>query len=162
MHRAEAKIPQVGQRAPAFSLANEQGREIALADLKHQPVVLYFYPRDDTPGCTIEAKGFRDNLQQFEQRGALVLGVSPDSVDSHCKFADKYGLNFHLLSDPSHAVAEKYGVWVEKNRYGKTYTGIQRATFLISPDGKIAKVWPNVTPDGHAKEVLDAIKGLAA
>ncbi|GMW02576.1 MAG: peroxiredoxin [Candidatus Hydrogenedentota bacterium] len=149
-----------GEKAPAFSLASSNGQKISLASLKGNPIVLYFYPKDDTPGCTVEAKAFQSKLKEFSRLGVTVLGVSPDSLESHCKFVDKFGLAFQLLSDPDHAVAEKYGVWVEKNMYGKKYWGVQRSTFLIDANGRLAKIWPKVKPEGHAEEVLDAVKAL--
>lgn len=153
-----AGIPKEGGKAPAVSLKDGDGNTVKLSDFKGKYVVLYFYPKDDTPGCTIEAKEFQASLKSFEKAGAVVLGVSPDSSQSHCKFADKFGLKFTLLADEGHVVTEKYGLWVEKSMYGKKYMGVQRATFLIDGDGKIAKAWPKVKPEGHAKEVLDAIK----
>ena len=155
-----SNLPETGKKAPAFSLPASDGSTVKLSQLKGKPVVLYFYPKDDTPGCTVEAKGMRDAMGTFTERGAVVLGVSPDSVASHCKFTDKYGLNFQLLADEDHAVAEKYGVWVEKNRYGRKYWGVQRATFLIDGAGKLARVWPKVTPEGHAEDVLAALEEL--
>lgn len=155
-----APMPEPGKKAPAFTLPDSQGDKLRLSALQGQPVVLYFYPKDDTPGCTTEAQGFQARLPEFAQRHAVVLGVSPDDAASHCTFADKYGLEFRLLSDTDHAVAEKYGVWVEKNRYGRKYWGVQRATFLIDEKGKVVRVWPRVKPDGHADEVLAAIDGL--
>jgi peroxiredoxin Q/BCP len=121
---------------------------------------VYFYPKDDTPGCTVEAKAFQAALPKFAKAGAEILGISPDGIESHCKFADKFGLEFTLLADENHAVAGKYGVWVEKSMYGKKYWGVQRATFLIDSEGRIANVWPKVKPDGHAEEVFAAIKAL--
>jgi len=156
----ESKIPAEGSKAPAFSLKDGQGATVKLSDLKGAPVVLYFYPKDDTPGCTVEAKEFQSALKSFEKAGAKVIGVSPDNQASHCKFADKFGLKFTLLCDENHAVAEKFGLWVEKSMYGKKYMGVQRATFLIDGDGKISKVWPKVKPEGHAAEVLAAVKAL--
>jgi peroxiredoxin Q/BCP len=153
-------IPAEGAKAPAFSLPAHDGSTVGLAGLKGKPVLLYFYPKDNTPGCTVEAKGFGALAKAFFAAGAVVLGVSPDSVASHCKFAEKFDLNFLLLADTEHAAAEAYGVWVEKSMCGKTYMGIQRATFLIDPSGKIARVWPKVKPDGHAEEVLEAVKAL--
>ncbi|MBI4559929.1 MAG: thioredoxin-dependent thiol peroxidase [Candidatus Hydrogenedentes bacterium] len=151
----------VGKHAPVFELSSNNGTQTKLADMKGHWTVLYFYPKDDTPGCTIEATEFRDYAREFKKRGAAILGVSPDSVESHCRFIDKHDLNFTLLADSTHEIAEKYGVWVEKNRYGRTYWGIQRATFLIDPEGKIARIWPSVRPEGHAAEVLGAIDELA-
>lgn len=153
-------MPPIGKRAPAFTLPSSAGGKQVLSKLKGQAVVVYFYPRDDTPGCTIEAKEFRDAASKFKRAGATILGISPDTVETHCKFTTKYDLNFQLLADTEHAVAEKYGVWVEKNNYGKKYMGVQRATFLIDADGKIAHVWPKVKPAGHAEEVLAAVKAL--
>jgi len=153
-------IPQAGKKAPAFTMINDLGEKVSLSGLKGKKVVLYFYPKDDTPGCTVEAKEFRDAAADFEKAGTVVFGVSPDDQKSHCKFRDKFDLNFRLLVDAEHAVAEKYGVWVEKSMYGKKYMGVQRATFLIDGDGKIAQVWPKVTPAGHAAEVLAAAKAL--
>ena len=149
-----------GTRAPAFQLKDDQGRTVKLSDFKGRPVVLYFYPKDDTPGCTKEACAFRDASSRLEKLGAVVLGVSPDAVESHAKFRDKYHLNFPLLSDPQHRVAEKYGAWREKNMYGKKTMGIQRSTYLIGPDGKIAKVWKRVRVDGHDRQVLEALAEL--
>ncbi len=151
---------EAGAKAPAFSLKNDQGETVRLSQLKGSPVVLYFYPKDDTPGFTKEACAFRDRSEELQQRGAVVLGVSPDSVDSHVKFRDKYELNFPLLADPEHKVAEKYGAWREKNMYGKKSMGIQRSTFLIDAAGKVAKVWKRVKVDGHDEQVLDALDEL--
>jgi peroxiredoxin Q/BCP len=146
-----------GMKAPAFSLKAGDGSRVRLADLRGRPVVLYFYPRDDTPGCTREACAFRDQQARLKELGATVLGVSTDSVESHAKFAAKYGLNFPLLADVDHAVAAKYGAWREKNLYGKKSMGIQRSTFLIDADGKVAKVWKRVNVDGHEQEVFEAL-----
>jgi peroxiredoxin Q/BCP len=158
---AETKtMPVAGSKAPSFSLATQTGEKCTLSSLKGKKVALYFYPKDDTPGCTVEANEFKDAMKKFEKAGAVVLGVSPDNEKSHCKFIDKFGLNFPLLVDADHAVAEKYGVWVEKSMYGRKYWGIQRATFLIDANGKIANVWPKVTPKGHAAEVLAAVLAL--
>lgn len=153
-------MPAEGAKAPAFTLPANDNTTVSLASLKGKPVVLYFYPKDNTPGCTIEAKGFRDFSDDFSETGAVVLGVSPDGIDSHCKFAAKFGLDFRLLADTEHAVAEVYGVWVLKNMCGKKHMGIQRATFLIDRSGKIACVWPKVKPEGHAEAVLEAVKAL--
>jgi peroxiredoxin Q/BCP len=161
MESASAKTPQAGKKAPSFTLPGSEGGNISLLLLKGKWVVLYFYPKDNTPGCTVEAKGFRDAQAEFEARGAVVLGVSPDAVASHCNFRDRFQLPFPLLSDPDHAVAEKYGVWVEKSMYGRKYMGIQRSTFLIDKDGKIAQSWLRVKPNGHPAEVLAAIDTLA-
>jgi peroxiredoxin Q/BCP len=151
---------EAGQRAPAFTLTAGDGAKVRLADLKGRPVVLYFYPRDDTPGCTREACAFRDQQAALKKIGAAVLGVSTDSVESHAKFRDKYRLSFPLLADVDHAVAEKYGAWREKNMYGKKSMGIQRSTFLINADGKVAKVWKAVKVDGHDAQVLAALREL--
>ncbi|MCL4203262.1 MAG: thioredoxin-dependent thiol peroxidase [Pirellulaceae bacterium] len=150
-----------GKKAPVFTLKADDGSKVKLSDLKGSPVVLYFYPKDDTPGCTKEACSFRDRKSEIEALGAVVLGVSPDTVESHVKFRDKYGLNFRLLADADHQVAEKYGAWREKNMYGKKSMGIQRSTYLIDADGKVAKVWQRVQVDGHDEQVIEAIKALA-
>ena len=155
-----ADWPEVGNKAPAFNLPSDRGDKVKLADLKGKPVVLYFYPRDDTPGCTKEACAFRDQSQRLEELGCVVLGVSTDDVASHVKFRDKYKLNFPLLADVDHAVAEKYGAWREKNMYGKKSWGVQRSTFLIDAEGKIARVWKRVSVDGHDVQVIDAVAGL--
>lgn len=151
-----------GKAAPAFTLTADDGQKVRLAQLKGAPVVLYFYPRDDTPGCTKEACAFRDRKDELAKLGVHVLGVSPDTVESHVKFRDKFELNFPLLADADHNVAEKYGAWREKNMYGKKSMGIQRSTFLINAQGKIAKVWRRVKVDGHDQEVIDAAKSLLA
>lgn len=155
-------LPQVGKAAPAFTLPAVPAGKIRLSQFKgKQNVVLYFYPRDNTPGCTQEACDFRDNIAQFNDGDTVVLGVSGDSLASHEKFAEKFELSFPLLADEDHAVAEKYGVWVEKKNYGKTYMGIQRATFLIDKNGKIAAVWGNVKVKGHVEEVREKLNELA-
>jgi len=146
-----------GQAAPAFSLQSDSGEEVSLEALRGKPIVLYFYPKDDTPGCTKQARGIRDAWGEFEKRGAVVLGVSPDSEGSHAKFRDKHGLPFTLLADEDHSVAEAYGVWVEKNMLGKKYMGVERSTFVIDADGNLAKVMRRVKPDTHADEVLAAL-----
>lgn len=143
----------VGSKAPAFTLANQEGRRVSLKDWAGRWVVLYFYPKDDTPGCTTEACEFTSKLAAFEGLGAAVLGVSPDSIESHQKFIRKHKLAVELLSDPDHAVAEKYGAWGEKSLYGKKYEGILRSTVLIDPKGRVAHHWPKVSPAGHAGEV---------
>jgi len=151
---------EAGDKAPAFTLAADDGSKVKFADLKGSPVVLYFYPADDTPGCTREACAFRDRAADLKTLGAKVLGVSPDDVASHGKFRDKFKLNFPLLADPDHAVAEKFGAWREKNMYGKTSMGIVRSTFLIGADGVIKKVWRSVKVDGHDDAVLAALQEL--
>ena len=146
-----------GKPAPDFTLTSDSGDPITLSALRGQPVVLYFYPKDDTPGCTVEATGFRDAYSEFEQRGAVVLGVSPDDEASHVKFKEKYSLPFTLLADPEHEVADAYGVWGEKKYAGKTYFGVFRSTFVIDAEGNVAKVMHNVKPDGHPDQVLAAL-----
>jgi len=154
-------IPSVGDRAPQFTLQDAQGRKIKLADLKGRKVVLYFYPKDSTPGCTKEACGFRDDLTKFEKKDVAVLGVSADDVSSHQRFTEKYDLNFPLLSDPDHKVAEMYGVWQEKNMYGRKSWGIKRTTFVIDEEGKIARVFAKVDTSTHSQDVLEALKKLS-
>jgi len=149
-----------GQKAPAFTLQADDGSKVKLADLKGSPVVLYFYPADDTPGCTREACAFRDRSAELKKLGAKVIGISPDDVASHVKFKNKFNLNFPLLADPDHAVAEKFGAWREKNMYGKKKMGIARSTFLIGADGVIKKVWRAVKVDGHDEAVIDALRAL--
>jgi peroxiredoxin Q/BCP len=151
-----------GDKAPDFSLPDQNGEQVKLSDLRGETVVLYFYPRADTPGCTVEACGVRDRRADYEQAGARVLGVSPDEVSAVDKFAGKYDLDFTLLADADHAVAEAYGTWVEKSMYGKKYMGVQRATFIVDPEGKIAKVFPKVSPKQHDDLVLKALGELAA
>jgi thioredoxin-dependent peroxiredoxin len=151
---------EAGKKAPAFSLKDQTGKTVKLADFAGQPVVLYFYPKDDTPGCTTEACDFRDHMAPLKKAGAVVLGVSPDSEARHAKFIAKHALNFTLLADPEHEVAEKYGAWGEKSLYGRKFMGIIRSTFLISPEGKVAKVWPKVKVTGHVEDVLGAVKSL--
>jgi peroxiredoxin Q/BCP len=148
-----------GTKAPAFRLPSDSGREVALKDFKGRPVVLYFYPKDDTSGCTTEACGFRDSWRAVQAAGAAVLGVSPDGVASHQKFKRKYELPFSLLADEDHAVAEAYGAWGEKSMYGRKYFGVLRTTYLIDPRGKIVQVFEKVKPRGHAAEVLAALVG---
>jgi peroxiredoxin Q/BCP len=147
-----------GTKAPAFTLVSDSGEKVKLSQFKGKTVVLYFYPKDDTPGCTKEACAFRDAQSEMTKQGAVVLGVSPDTVESHVKFRDKYSLNFPLLADPDHAVAELYGAWREKNMYGKKSMGVQRSTYIIDSQGKIAKVWKKVSVDGHDADVLAALK----
>ncbi len=143
--------------APDFTLVSDAGEMVTLSSLKGTPVVLYFYPKDDTPGCTTQACGIRDTWGDFERAGATVLGVSPDDESSHVKFKEKYELPFTLLADPDHAVAEEYGVWVEKKNYGKTYMGVERSTFVIDADGSVAGVLRKVNPETHAEQVLEAL-----
>ncbi len=150
-----------GTEAPDFTLTTHDGDPLTLSSLRGRLVVLYFYPRDDTPGCTKEACGFRDIEKQLTQAGAIVLGVSPDSPESHARFREKYSLPFTLLADPDHAVAERYGAWREKNMYGKKSLGIARSTFLIDPTGRVAKVFKAVKTAVHAEQVLTAIEGLS-
>ena len=138
-------------------MTSDTGDTVTLSSLKGKPVVLYFYPKDDTPGCTNQACGIRDAWGEFERAGAVVLGVSPDSEASHVKFKEKFGLPFTLLADPDHATAEAYGVWVEKSMYGKTYMGVERSTFVIDADGTLAKVMRKVKPETHADDVLAAL-----
>ena len=145
-----------GTTAPAFKSTDANGETISLKDLRGQKVVLYFYPKDDTPGCTKEACSFRDDFAKFKKRGIAVLGVSPDSEKSHKKFETKYKLPFTLLADTDHAIAESYGVWGEKKFMGRTYMGVNRTTFLIDEKGKIKKVFEKVKPEDHASEVLEA------
>ncbi len=146
-----------GQKAPDFSLPNSQGERIALKDFLGKKVIVYFYPKDDTPGCTKEACGFRDNHDAFLERGAVVLGISPDSSGSHQKFKDKFDLPFHLLSDEDHSVAEAFGAWGEKQTSGKTSMGMIRSTFVVDEEGVVTKVFPEVKPEAHADEILALI-----
>jgi peroxiredoxin Q/BCP len=146
-----------GKPAPDFELPSDNGEHIKLSSLRGKPVVLYFYPKDDTPGCTTQACGIRDVYSDFRERGAVVLGVSPDDEASHAKFKEKYSLPFTLLADPQHEVSELYGVWKERNLYGKKSMGIERSTFVIDPEGKVAKVMRRVKPDTHAADVLAAL-----
>ena len=148
-------------KAPAFSLKATDGTTVKLSELKGKPVVIFFYPKDDTPGCTKEACAFRDRLPELQKLGAVVLGVSADDVASHKKFSEKFSLNFPLLADTDHKMAEQYGAWREKNMYGKVSMGIQRSTFLIDAQGAVAKVWKKVSVDGHDQQVIDALKALA-
>ncbi len=147
-----------GKKAPDFSLKNQDGETISLKDFKGKNIILYFYPKDNTSGCTKEACNFRDEFPKFKNLDAVVLGVSPDSVKSHKKFADKYELPFNLLSDEDRNVLEAYGVWKEKSLYGRKYMGVERTTVVIDENGKIRKIFPKVKVDGHNKELLDALK----
>jgi peroxiredoxin Q/BCP len=146
-----------GNMAPAFNLESTSGKKIALTDFAGKTVVLYFYPKDNTSGCTKEACDFRDGFGKYKRKGAVILGISPDSVKSHRNFTEKYSLPFPLLVDVDHKIAEKYGVWVEKSMYGKKYFGIERSTFIIGPDGKIKKIYRKVKVDGHSDAVLSDI-----
>jgi peroxiredoxin Q/BCP len=150
-------VIQEGQPAPDFELTSDRGENVRLSDLRGRPVVLYFYPRDDTPGCTTEACEFRDAYDVFRERGAEVLGVSPDDVASHEKFKSKHQLPFTLLADPEHTVAEKYGVWSERTFAGRTSMGIKRSTFVIDEDGNVARAMLGIKPAGHASDVLNAL-----
>ena len=152
---------QAGDKAPEFSALANNGKTISLKEFKgNKNVVLYFYPKDDTPGCTVEACGFRDNIKPIEKENTVVLGVSPDSVKSHEKFIAKFKLPFQLLADEDNKIATDYGVWVEKSMYGRKYMGVDRTTFVIGKDGKIAKVFEKVKPQGHELEVLEVLKSL--
>jgi peroxiredoxin Q/BCP len=151
-----------GTSAPDFTLPDQDGDSVRLSDFRGRPVVLYFYPKADTPGCTTQACGIRDHRADYEAAGAVVLGVSPDPVDAVKKFADKQSLNFRLIADEDHSVCDLYGVWAEKTNYGRTYWGAQRSTFIIDPDGTVAKVFPKVSPKTHDEVVLKALGELAA
>jgi peroxiredoxin Q/BCP len=144
----------VGAKAPAFSALDQTGKTISLADFKGKTVVLYFYPKDDTPGCTVEACSFRDEHSAFQKKGAVVIGVSPDNAKSHTKFIEKFTLPFTLLSDADHAICEAYGTWVEKSMYGKKYMGVERSTFVIDGAGKLKAIYRKVKPAEHTAEVL--------
>ena len=148
---------EVGQNAPDFNLESNQGENLSLADLKGNNIVLYFYPKDNTPGCTIEAQDFNTNIEQFEAKDTIILGVSKDSIKSHCNFADKYSLRFDLLSDKDGQACEAYGVFKEKTMFGKKYMGIERSTFLIDKIGKVSKIWRKVKVKGHVEEVIAAL-----
>jgi peroxiredoxin Q/BCP len=154
-------VLEAGGSAPDFTLPDQDGNEVSLSRLKGETVVLYFYPRADTPGCTTQACGVRDRGPDYEAAGARVIGISPDKVEAIQKFAGKFDLDFTLLADADHAVADAYGAWVEKSMYGKKYMGVQRATFVIDPDGKVAKVFPKVQPKKHDDLVLKALAELA-
>ena len=149
-----------GRKAPSFSLKDQEGRAHGLKEYAGRPLILYFYPKDDTPGCTKEACAFRDSLHDLGKSKAAVLGVSVLDVASKARFARKHQLNFPLLADPDHEVAEKYGAWKKKSMYGKTYMGVARTTYLIGPDGKVARRWDDVKVDGHARDVLEAVRAL--
>ena len=149
-----------GEKAPDFSLKNQDDKFVSLSNFKGKWIVLYFYPKDDTPGCTIEANDFTKFVKDFEKLNAAIIGVRPDSVNSHCKFIEKYKLKINLLSDPDHTALNKYDVWREKNMYGKKYFGVYRSTFLIDTNGKISTVWYGVKTEGHAEEVKKKLKEL--
>jgi peroxiredoxin Q/BCP len=151
---------QAGEKAPEFELPDQDGETVRLSDFGGRPVVLYFYPKADTPGCTTQACGVRDHLPDYESEGAVVLGASPDPVKAVKRFHEKQGLNFTLLADEDHSVADEYGVWVEKSMYGKTFWGVQRATFIIDPGGTVAHVIPKVSPKTHDEEALAALAKL--
>ncbi len=153
-------LPTIGQAAPSFTLPRDGGSEVSLSDYSGKIVVLYFYPKDDTPGCTTEATDFTADIDAFAKAGAVVLGVSRDTVKKHEKFRDKHGLKVALLADEDGAVCVAYGVWGEKSMYGRTYMGIDRTTFLIGPNGKIARIWEKVKVKGHVAEVLAAVMAL--
>jgi thioredoxin-dependent peroxiredoxin len=156
--REEERVPvEEGKPAPDFELETDEGQKVKLSDFRGKPVVLYFYPKDDTPGCTLQACEIRDAWGDFEGHGAVVLGVSPDTAESHAKFRAKYALPFTLLADPEHEVAETYGVWGERTYAGKTYLGIERSTFVIGADGNVVRVMRKVKPDEHADDVLAAL-----
>lgn len=151
-----------GDKAPEFELQDDSGKTVKLPDLKGQKVILYFYPKDDTPGCTKEACDLRDRSKEVKKQGAVVLGVSPDSVESHQKFKTKFNLPFQLLADPGSKVCQLYGVWKEKSMYGRTYMGVERTTFIIDEKGKIAKIFPKVKVDGHVEELLNQLAAIPA
>ena len=157
---ARTSMIEQGQQAPDFTLPDQNGNEVTLSELRGQPVVLYFYPKSDTPGCTTQACGIRDRRADYDKAGARVVGVSPDTVAAQRKFADKYDLDFTLLADEDHSVADLYGVWGEKKMYGKTYMGVQRATFIIDPEGVVAHVIPKASPKTHDDVVLEALSRI--
>ena len=161
MPAAAVKL-QPGSKAPAFALADQDGDTVALGDFAGSPLVVYFYPADDTPGCTKEACQFNDNLRAFSRTGAAVVGISPDDAASHKRFRKKYGLRFPLLSDPGHRTMQRYGAWGEKTMYGTRTVGVIRSTFLVGPDGKVRRAWYHVRADGHAQKVLAALEELLA
>jgi thioredoxin-dependent peroxiredoxin len=155
-------MPLVGQLAPEFALQSDTAGLVSLSKYRGKNIVLYFYPKDNTPGCTREACSFQENMGKLSSANTVVIGVSPDTVESHQKFRKKFGLEFVLVADEGHKLAEEYGVWVEKKNYGKTYMGVQRATFLIDGHGCVAYVWPKVSVDGHTESVLDALARLSS
>jgi thioredoxin-dependent peroxiredoxin len=158
----EVPVLREGDPAPDFTLESDSGDGVTLSDLRGRPVVVYFYPKDDTPGCTKQACAFRDAYSEFQERGAVVLGVSRDSVERHRKFKEKYGLQFPLLSDPDHLVAEAYGVWGERKYAGKTYMGVNRSTFVIDPEGTVTRAMYGVNPERNPGEALEALPGTGA
>jgi len=158
MSKAASAGVKVGQKAPDFTALNDAGQKVKLSDLKGKKIVLYFYPKDDTPGCTVEACAFRDGIDEVKSRGAVVLGVSVDSVESHKKFKNKFDLNFPLLSDADKAIVQVYGTWKEKSMYGKKFMGIERTTFIIDEQGRISHIFPKVKVDEHYDQVLDALE----
>ncbi len=153
-------LPETGTKAPAFTAETDGGNKITLNDYNGKWVVLYFYPKDNTSGCTKEACSFRDNMDRITKAGAVVIGVSPDSISSHDKFKEKYNLNFHLVSDAEKEICNAYGVWVEKNMYGRKYMGVQRTTYIIDPDGFIKHIYPKVKVDGHVDDVISKLDEL--
>ena len=153
-------FPSIGKKAPAFNLESTDGEKIRLSSLIGKPVVLFFYPKDNTPGCTTEAQEFSALASDFKKSGVHIYGISPDSLTVHEKFITKQGLSIPLLSDPDHKTIDKYGLWVEKKLYGRVYWGVQRATLLLDAQGKVAASWPKVKPKGHATEVLEAVRNL--
>jgi peroxiredoxin Q/BCP len=161
-HGTVSAMIEAGENAPQFALPDQDGREVSLGDYAGQTVVLYFYPKADTPGCTTQACGIRDRAAEYDAAGAVVIGVSPDPVDAVKKFHDKQSLNFTLLADADHAVCDAYGVWVEKKNYGRTYMGAQRSTFIIDDDGTVVHVIPKASPKTHDDEVLAALGALRA
>jgi peroxiredoxin Q/BCP len=158
MSKAAGAEIKVGQKAPDFTVTNDAGQKVNLSDFKGKKVVLYFYPKDDTPGCTKEACAFRDGIDEIKGRGAVVLGVSVDSVESHQKFKNKYDLNFSLLADTDKKIVEAYGTWKEKSMYGKKYMGVERSTFIIDGQGKVTHIFPKVKVDEHYDQVIDALE----
>jgi thioredoxin-dependent peroxiredoxin len=158
MSKAAGAEIKVGQKAPDFTVTNDAGQKVKLSDFKGKKVVLYFYPKDDTPGCTKEACAFRDGIAEIKGRGAVVLGVSVDSVESHKKFKNKYDLNFSLLADTDKKIVEAYGTWKEKSMYGKKYMGVERSTFIIDGQGKVTHIFPKVKVDEHYDQVIDALE----
>ena len=158
---SESNVIEAGDAAPDFDLEADDGTRVALKDLRGKNVVLFFYPKDDTPGCTAEACGFRDALPRFGEMNAEIFGVSPDSAKSHRKFRQKFGLPYRLLVDEEHRLADTYGIWKEKRNFGLRYMGVERTTVIIDRDGRIAKIFPKVKVDGHVEEVAEAVRSLA-